>query len=134
MAKKSAFTTARLEAGLANNKKCAEFLGVTTRTVQNWDKKGAPAMAMRLLSLWNRWDCTAHGPEWAGFRFSRGRLVNAKAGLIFTPERLLIWPSTCKRLAELERERQNARKCPIMSAWRQLKRLNQHRRHKWAKT
>lgn len=32
----------------------ADLYRITQRTIENWDKKNAPAMATRLLHLWDR--------------------------------------------------------------------------------
>jgi hypothetical protein len=100
--KPSEFHALRLKAGLADTAKAAELCGVTARTVQNWDAKGAPETAMRLLQLYDRKDCAGAGPGWSGFLFSRGVLVNTRLKLRFSPERLALWPSTCDKLARLE--------------------------------
>lgn len=65
---------------------CAELCGVTVRTIQNWDRKGSPAIAMRFLHLYDRQDLAGHGEDWRGFKFSRGKLVCGR--LSFTPRNL----------------------------------------------
>ena len=54
---------------------CAELCGVSNEMVERWDQEGAPFIVMRLLSIYDRQDLSGHGPDWKGFRFSRGRLV-----------------------------------------------------------
>lgn len=70
--------------------KCAEFYGVTVRTVTAWDIKGAPLIAMRLLHLYDRQDLSGLGSDWAGFRFSRGKLICGR--LSFSPKNLKFLP------------------------------------------
>jgi len=71
-ARGSDFYRLRLKTGL-NEAKSAELCGVTQRSFRNWDIRGQPAMAERLLSLWNRKYVAL--PGWEGFCFSRSRLV-----------------------------------------------------------
>lgn len=118
---KSEFHRLREAVGLARQDDAKKFLEISLRTLQRWDKEGAPPWAMRLLRYMDRWDCAAHGPEWTGWRFSRGRLVNAKEKLIFTPERLRLWRGMCERLDRLETEAEN-RRCPIRPLWGPLAR------------
>ena len=103
-AKKSEFLKTRQKVGLGQAEKAAEFLCCSIEEIEQWDKTNAPKMAIKLLLYWDKWDCTAHGQDWKGFKFSRGRLVNARERLIFSPERLKTWPSTCNQLAKLEIE------------------------------
>jgi DNA-binding transcriptional regulator YiaG len=46
--------------------KAAELFGVTERTVRNWDRDGAPAMAMKLAAVYRR-DLSGYHPDWKGF-------------------------------------------------------------------
>lgn len=91
--KKSSFYHTRIRAELLNVDKTAELLGVKAEQVLEWDYKGAPVMAERLLSLYNRKYIDL--PEWEGFCFSRGKL-RYKDRQIFTGRSIL-----------LERERAN---------------------------
>lgn len=54
---------------------CADLCGVSVRSVQRWDIEGAPLIAHRLLEIYDRQDLGGHGPDWRGYRFSRGKLV-----------------------------------------------------------
>ncbi len=91
--KRSEFNRLRNAVGLGRQDLAENFLEISKRTLQRWDKDGAPTWAMRLLRYHDRIHCTAHGQEWAGFMFSRGRLVNAREHLTFTPDRLRLWPA-----------------------------------------
>lgn len=109
------FKRLRLDAGLADKQKAAKTCGVTERTIENWDRKGAPPMAERLLLLLNRRECAGAGEGWRGWLFSRGALLNSRLKIRLTPERLALWPATCRRLDEAERELERLkRRCPAM--------------------
>ncbi|MDD5033197.1 MAG: hypothetical protein PHE55_00435 [Methylococcaceae bacterium] len=110
---RSDFYRLRLKTGLGNLDKAAELCGVTTRTIQNWDKKGAPATAMRLLQLYDRKYCSGIGPQWEGFCFSRGVLIHARLKLRFTPEGLKRWPQIISDLKKLEQQANNRPNCPM---------------------
>jgi hypothetical protein len=68
-----------------NEERAAELLGVTTDEIRKWDKEGAPAMAERLLLLWDRKHVGHNG--WDGWSFSRGVLVHGKRR--WTPRMIL---------------------------------------------
>jgi hypothetical protein len=61
---------------------------VTPRTIENWDKKGAPPIAMRLLYLRDR--KYIGYPGWDGFCFSHGNLYY-RGKLFANPETLKSW-------------------------------------------
>ncbi len=125
---KSEFWKLRHKAGLGDKEKAAELCGVTVRTIENWDRKGATATATRLLHLWDRKECAGAGPEWAGFMFSRGKLVHARLKLHFTPERLKHWPEAMRQLERAEADIGITRNlCPVMRAARRA-----GQRWKWA--
>lgn len=79
---------------------CAELCGVTVRTIQNWDAKGAPLIAMRLLHIYDRQDLGGHGSEWRGWRFSRGKLICGR--LSFHPRNLRQVPHYVDLVGRLE--------------------------------
>jgi hypothetical protein len=75
MRKRSNFYHIRRKVGL-NVERAAEVLGCTTDEVEQFDAKGAPVMAERLLLLWDRKNVGVEG--WDGWLFSRGVLVHKK--------------------------------------------------------
>lgn len=72
--KPSAFQKLRLRVLLSVDA-CADLCGVSVRSVRRWDIEGAPLIVHRLLELYDRQDLSGHGPDWRGYRFSRGKLV-----------------------------------------------------------
>lgn len=100
--KLSAFCKLRLKVGL-DQARCADFCGVTVRTVQNWDLRGAPFAVERLLHMYDRQCLAGQGPGWAGWRFERGSLVNRRAGLRFGPRTLERLPYLFEVFARFER-------------------------------
>jgi len=73
--KKSSFYHTRRKVGL-NEERSAELLGVTIDEVLKFDVEGAPAMAERLLLLWDRKHINLEG--WKGWVFSRGVLRHGR--------------------------------------------------------
>jgi|GEM_PF-3514888 len=65
---------------LLSQKTCAEFLGVSLRTVHNWDtgQRRVPWSAVRLMRLLRQGDLGALHDSWEGFKMIRGKL--------FTPD------------------------------------------------
>jgi len=118
--KKSEFKRLREKVGLSRQGDAEKYLEISRRTLQRWDKKGAPAYAMRLLHLYDRRDCAGMGPGWEGFRFSRGRLIHTREKLIFTPERLKLWPGICEKLGRLELEAEKKPRGATARAWEAL--------------
>lgn len=108
-AKKSSFYHLRKRLGL-NPERTAAVLGVDAGEVLRMDKEGAPAMAERLLSLWDSKDVGVDG--WQGFRFVRGALVFK--GRRWRPENLIRWSDNNRALFELEQQLQR------LSTWRGL--------------
>jgi hypothetical protein len=84
MRKRSNFYHIRRKVGL-NEERAAEVLGISMAKVQEYDNKGAPAMAERLLLLWDRKYVGIEG--WDGWLFSRGVLVHR--GRRWRPEMIL---------------------------------------------
>ncbi|WNV04074.1 hypothetical protein RP726_16880 [Candidatus Methylospira mobilis] len=82
--KKSDFYKLRIKLGISLEK-TAELCGVTERSVQNWDSKGAPLMATRLL--WYYDSKKINYPEWRGWEFTRdGVLRNKRLKVNITPD------------------------------------------------
>lgn len=77
---------------LLNRRTCAKFLGVTVRTVQNWDTgaRRVPWSVVRLLRLLRQGDLGALEDGWDGFRLVRGKLVTPD-GRAFRQEDLRRW-------------------------------------------
>lgn len=59
----------------------AELCGVTERTIKNWDTKGAPVTAMRLLPFRDRYHVPFESRE--GFCFSRGVFLGCVRAFFF---------------------------------------------------
>jgi len=116
--KHSDFYRHRRKAGLWRQEDAEKFFEVCGRTIRNWGEKGAQPMAMRLLQYRDKWEhCGNHmGPEWAGWRFSGGKLINARKKLRFGPQTLGLWPSICRELSRHESEATRRRRCPLLPA------------------
>lgn len=116
--KRSDFYRLRHKIGLGDKRRCAELLGVTARSISNYDHQGGPIWATRLLSLYDHQDLSGIGPDWAGFAFSRGVLIHGRLRLRWTPEGLKHWPDTLNKLSRYEAEESNPR-CPYLRliAW-----------------
>jgi hypothetical protein len=83
--KKSDFYKLRWHRLGLNEARTAALLGVSVEDVKQWDKEEAPAMAERLLLLYDLKEVNVFG--WHGARFQRGVLVYH--GKRWTPETLL---------------------------------------------
>jgi transcriptional regulator with XRE-family HTH domain len=70
----SEFYKLRMEAGFNSWPKLAAFLGVTVRTVQNWEKSGVPPMVEKFLRLLAQ-DLSFLGKEWENWRIVAGEFV-----------------------------------------------------------
>lgn len=101
---RSDFYRARVKTYLANDRRCAEFFGVTTRTVRNWDEKGAPLMAMRLLHL-RFGDLSTVHPDWRGFRICENGKLWGPERRHFSAAHLLRWRDWCEEFNDMRRER-----------------------------
>jgi hypothetical protein len=82
--KKSDFYKLRWHRLGLNETRTATLLGVTVDDVKQWDNEGAPAIAERLLCLWDLKEISLDG--WHGARFQRGVLVYH--GKRWTPDTL----------------------------------------------
>jgi hypothetical protein len=83
-----------------SRKACAEFLGVSVRTVRYWDtgQHRVPWSAVRLLRLKRIGDLGALHDRWAGWIINErtAELVSPN-GYRFTPDKLAIWPLLCEQ-------------------------------------
>jgi len=64
----------RMEAGFNSWEKLAVFLDVTKRTVQNWEKTGAPTHVVKFLRLLSQ-DLSWMGKEWQGWTIAGGEVM-----------------------------------------------------------
>jgi hypothetical protein len=88
-----------------NEERAAELLGVSTEDIRQWDRDGAPAMAERLLQLWDRKHIGYEG--WDGWTFSRGTLRRGK--LRWTPKMILEHRERAEEVFRLRDEIQELR-------------------------
>jgi len=88
----------------------ADLCGVTQRMIQNWDEKGAPVSAMRLLPFWGRYHVPFRG--WENFCFSRDVLLY-RGRERFTPEYLIRDRERLERLRRLEMEKDLRSRHPV---------------------
>ena len=83
-----------------SRKACAEFLGVSVRTVRYWDagQHRVPWSAVRLLRLKRIGDLGALHDRWAGWIINErtSELVSPN-GYRFTPDKLAVWPLLCEQ-------------------------------------
>ncbi|MDD2760903.1 MAG: hypothetical protein PHH11_11485 [Methylomonas sp.] len=105
----SDFYKLRSKLGL-NLAQAAELCGVTERTIKNWDTKGAPVTAMRLLPFWDRYHIPFEG--WEGFCFSRGVLL-FRGRERFTAESLKRHRDQLAILGMLETEKDRRQREPL---------------------
>lgn len=83
-----------------SRKTCAEFLGVSVRTVRYWDagQHRVPWSAVRLLRLKRTGDLGALHDGWAGWIINErtAELVSPN-GYSFEPGKLQVWPLLCEQ-------------------------------------
>ncbi|WP_343883958.1 VC1465 family Xer recombination activation factor, partial [Rhodanobacter caeni] len=93
---------------LLNRKACAEYLGVSLRTVRYWDagRNRVPWSAVRLLRLLRTGDLGALCDEWAGWTINRLGL-HAPAGRTYRERDMRHWWLTIEQ-AHLFREHYEA--------------------------
>jgi len=77
---------------------CAEYLGVSLRTVRHWDagRNRVPWSAVRLLRLMRNGDLGALMPAWSGWVLNRNGLV-APDGKVYTQHTMRHWWWTCEQ-------------------------------------
>lgn len=102
--KKSDFYKLRNKLGISIEQ-TAELCGVTERSIQNWDSKGAPLMATRLL--WYYDSKNINYPGWRGWEFTReGVLRNKRLKVSITPDWLSKYELVINRFLDLKAEKE----------------------------
>lgn len=83
---------------LSGRKACAEFLGVSERTVRYWDagRSRVPWSVVRLLRLLRCGDLGALHDEWSGWTINRLGL-HAPAGRTYRERDMRHWWLTCEQ-------------------------------------
>jgi transcriptional regulator with XRE-family HTH domain len=99
---RSPFYTLRTALGLKRDD-VAELCGVSLRTITNWDRDNAPAMAMTILRLSSR-DLGAFHPDWRGFTIGRNGKLYGPERLQLSAEHLRHYPAFLRQLERLEAE------------------------------
>lgn len=115
--KKSDFLKWRERHGVALDQ-AAEWFAVCGRTIRNWDLKGAPPLAMRLIALAGRRDLSGFHPSWKGWIISHTGKMHGPGGVVIPGPRNLVSILDALRDYELlrssierqERERLEARR------------------------
>lgn len=79
------FKYLRFEAGFNSREKAADFCGVTVRTVRNWERCGAPVMAVKLMGLLAG-DLSRFGEDWAGVRLEPDCVSTGKLDFVYPHE------------------------------------------------
>jgi hypothetical protein len=81
-----------------SRKACAEYLGVSLRTVRHWDagRNRVPWSAVRLLRLMRNGDLGALLPAWSGWVLNRNGLVSPD-GKVYTEHNMRHWWWTCEQ-------------------------------------
>jgi transcriptional regulator with XRE-family HTH domain len=74
------FLKLRWQAGF-KRKGLSEYLGVSERTVRNWESKGAPVAVVKLMQLLSN-DLSHLGGDWTGFYFYNGELMSPEGDYI----------------------------------------------------
>lgn len=98
--RKSSFYHLRWNKVGLNEERAAELLGVTVEKIKQYDTEGAPAMAEKLIELWDKKHVGLEG--WEGFVFSRGALIYK--GKRWRPENLLANKSAIEEAKALQNE------------------------------
>jgi hypothetical protein len=93
---KSQFHMLRVQFGLRDRAVAAEYFGVSERTITNWDRDGAPDLAMKLLMCRTR-SLSALHPDWHGFTIGAN-------GKLYGPNRLQLSAEHLRHHAEASRE------------------------------
>jgi hypothetical protein len=101
----SDFYRLRMEAGFNSWPKLAVFLGVTVRTVQNWERWGAPVAVEKFLRLLAG-DLSFIGREWVGWRITEGAFLDHGAQRVTPGEmQAFFWMDQQIRHLELDKKR-----------------------------
>lgn len=101
----SDFYKLRMEAGFNSWPKLAEFLGVTLRTVQNWERSGVPIMVEKFLRLLGN-DLSFIGPEWKGWTVTEGAFLEHGVHRVTPGEmRAFFWMDRQIRHLEMDKKR-----------------------------
>ncbi|HYE37831.1 hypothetical protein [Methylocaldum sp.] len=94
------FYCLRAKAGFQCPKKTAAFLGVSVRTVKNWERLGAPVHVVKLFRLLAQ-DLGWIGKDWEGFSIVEDRIIG--------PGRAFITPGMIRAFPYLESELERRR-------------------------
>jgi hypothetical protein len=81
----------------------AIWFEVTERTIRNWDERGAPRLALRLLQERERRLSSWH-PDWAGFKIGHNGKLYGPNRLQLSAEHIRHWPELIRELERLEDE------------------------------
>jgi hypothetical protein len=81
----------------------AKLCSVSLRTITNWDRDGAPDLAMKILALQGR-DLGAIHPDWTGFRIGSNGKLYGPGRLQLSAEHVQRWPILIRELERLEAE------------------------------
>jgi hypothetical protein len=101
----SDFYRLRMEAGFNSWLKLAAFLSVTVRTVQNWERWGAPPAVEKYLRLLAG-DLSFIGREWEGWRITGGEFLEHGARRVTPGDmRAFFWMEQQIRHLEMDKKR-----------------------------
>jgi hypothetical protein len=89
----------------------AAWFEVTERTIRNWDERGAPKLAMRLMQERERRLSSWH-PDWAGFKLGYNGKLYGPNRLQLSAEHIRNWPALIRELERLEDELARIRQTP----------------------
>jgi|GEM_PF-2027241 hypothetical protein len=106
------FYCLRLKCGYQCPKKTAAFLGVTVRTVKNWERSGAPVAVIKLFRMMAH-DLGWIGRDWEGFTIVEDRIIG--------PGRAIITPGMIREYPYLEGELER-RRAADLERWRHRQR------------
>lgn len=93
---RSQFHMLRVQFGLRDRATAAEYFSVSERTITNWDRDGAPDLAMKLLMCRTR-SLSALHPDWHGFTIGAN-------GKLYGPNRLQLSADHLRHHPEFSRE------------------------------
>ncbi len=89
--RKSEFLKLRQKHGMSISQ-AAEYFEVTERTVRNWDRDGAPKLAMRFFHM-RELRLDSFHPAWKGFKISVNGKLYGPNRLSFSADYLRRWKS-----------------------------------------